>query len=1209
MTEIAQTDSPARGSHRGRGSRPGRYRRGRRQGPRPSVQSHGNEGDQPSEPELPRDVAQPAATTSEPQNEDSTRGGRPGRGRGGRGRSGGRGRGGTAQRSVVVSHRGGRGPPQAPGRGGIHTSGQSLSAAADEFVPGQPVSFPRSVIPPPAPVALPKSTAADLPTRIHEDIDRRQYECVICTNEVLRNSKVWSCPVCWTVTHLHCVKKWHTNQMKEKEENQRPNQPEGWRCPGCNSSLVEQPGPHRCWCGKDTDPKPIAGLPPHTCGQSCSKTKATCPHQCSLMCHAGPCPPCTLMGPAQPCFCGKHTSTKRCAETDYGKGWSCQELCGDLLPCGEHSCDQPCHAGLCGSCEIPMLSSCYCGKEKGEIACNKRDDILESFNHRQLKPSLAPDDDEVLEADDQWFEGSFRCDNICGRPFDCGTHTCQKPCHAQDEEAAHCPLSPDVVTHCPCGKTLLTSMSAASRKSCEDPIPHCDKPCNKVLACGHLCLDECHTGPCAPCPQYADIPCRCGRTTNRSACHQGNIAHPHCFRVCKAQLNCGRHECGERCCSGEKVAAERRKHKRNVNVKYEPEHICLQVCGRQLKCGNHACQQLCHKGPCASCPEAIFDEINCACGRTVLQPPQPCGTRPPECRFPCRRASPCGHPSIEHQCHPEDTPCPKCPYLMEKPCVCGKKTLKNQPCWFGGAQCGLPCGEALKCGNHKCRKACHKPGECEDAGIPGTHCSQLCGKARKSCGHPCAEECHAPDSCRETKPCQFKTFITCPCQRRKQEVRCQATILNPSVARESALRCDDECDRLQRNRKLAEALHIDPNTHTDDHIPYSDTTLKKFRENVNWAQEQERELRVFANAPEVKRIRFKPMPSHRRAFLHALAEDFGLDSESQDPEPHRHVCIFKTPRFVSAPHKTLAQCLRIANTAARLGAVASSLKPAPPPASQQQTEFFNALLLKDLRFALTLDELNDAIATELASASRSGPALSFSTTFLPSEEILIKATPNMTAAAIATSLTPTPQAVEKTLSSLKSSVSKITSREGLAGGVVLCHADAAGQITRREGDTSAKNGGWNAVAGRGSWRKLGGKISITEAKAVASEQRPRSTFVALRKSEPKAKPVVLDDKVVGDWAAAVEEEEEEGGDGVETDGEDGVEKAKDDHDASDDANVDRDQGQEVVVEGLDNGLIKEDGADLVGIEQAESKQEEEAPALLEAASPQDVVAV
>jgi transcriptional repressor NF-X1 len=550
---------------------------------------------------------------------------------------------------------------------------------------------------------------------------------------------------------------------------------------------------------------------------------------------------------------------------------------------------------------------------------------------------------------------------------------------------------------------------------------------------------------------------------------------------------------------------------------------------------------------------------------------------------------------------------------MEKPCVCGKKMLKNQPCWFEEGRCGLPCGKKLKCGVHECRKSCHKPGECEDAGISGSHCSQPCGKVRKSCEHTCADQCHAPYPCKEDKPCQSKTFITCPCQHRKQEVRCQATKLNPSTTRDSTLKCDDECLRLQRNRKLAEALDIDPSTHTDDHIPYSDTTLKRFRGNVTWAQEQERELRVFAAAPDEKRIRFKPMQSHQRAFLHALAEDFGLDSESQDPEPHRHVCIFKTPRFVSAPQKTLAQCLRIANTAAQLGAGASTLKPAPSQQHQQnQQPPFNALLLKDPRFGLTIDELDAALAPELTAASRSGgrPALTFTTSFLPSDEILIKATPpKLTAAAVATlSAASTPQAVETTLSRLKVAVARIVSRQGLAGAVALCHVDDASAssssaegssitITRREGEKAANDGGWSAVASRGSWRRAAANNRGTTAAGAAgvgigvSEQRAPSAFVALRRLEGRKKAVaaaVVEEKVEEDWLEAVENEE---GEGKEEGKEEEKEEEEEEKEAGD-GGVDDASGNEGVVSGEVDGVDGKEGTEHGDAKQEEANQEE-----------------
>lgn len=99
---------------------------------------------------------------------------------------------------------------------------------------------------------------------------------------------------------------------------------------------------------------------------------------------------------------------------------------------------------------------------------------------------------------------------------------------------------------------------------------------------------------------------------------------------------------------------------------------------------------------------------------------------------------------VSHNCHTDDKACPKCPFLVEKRCVCKQQVLKNQPCWFQEPRCGMPCNKLLKCGDHRCRKNCHKPGDCEDKDISGLHCNQLCQKPRESCDHDDIEQCHAP---------------------------------------------------------------------------------------------------------------------------------------------------------------------------------------------------------------------------------------------------------------------------------------------------------------------------------------------------------------------------------------------------------------------------------------------------------------------------------
>lgn len=324
-----------------------------------------------------------------------------------------------------------------------------------------------------------------------------------------------------------------------------------------------------------------------------------------------------------------------------------------------------------------------------------------------------------------------------------------------------------------------------------------------------------------------------------------------------------------------------------------------------------------------------------------------------------------------------------------------------------------------------------------------------------------------------------------------------------------SLSCDEDCARLQRNAKLAQALNI-PSDHLDDHIPYSNVTLDMFRDHSKWCQTQEREFRVFAADTEEKRLRFKPMDRSKRAFLHSLAEDFGLDSESMDPEPHRHVTIFKSPRFVSAPMKTLGQCAKIR----------AQPEVAKPADIIKAVKAFNGLLLTAPRFALTVDELRAAIDQDLKVVKLPSIIINF----LPSEEIVLTI-------ASPAGLDVEDETTEPLLTKLKVLVNKTIKSQDLAASVLLCRVDCSLNVLRKEESSSA--GGWSQVVkGASATRIRGpdlgnvrknaftvlGRGGSSGANGVSSvqlqkEKAPKQTLAWRKKEEVK---------VVDDWEADVE---------------------------------------------------------------------------------------
>ncbi|KAM6376358.1 transcriptional repressor NF-X1 isoform 4-T6 [Alca torda] len=603
------------------------------------------------------------------------------------------------------------------------------------------------------------------------------------------------------------------------------------------------------------------------------------------------------------CFCGKvHNPEWNRNEIPH----SCGELCGKKRQCLDcpHLCNILCHPGPCPSCPAFVTKTCECGQT---------------------------------------------------RKLNCGRHNCTQVCHPQP--CPLCPRLPQVVYRCPCGQTPLSKLlelGCVERKICTDPIPSCGKTCGKPLSCGsyefiHTCESLCHEGDCRPCSHTSNIYCRCGFKKKEVPCsllrNKAAITFM-CDKRCNKKRSCGRHKCNEVCC-------------------VDTEHKCSLVCGRKLNCGLHRCEEPCHRGSCQTCWQTSFDELTCYCGESVIYPPVPCGTQPPECKKTCTRPHDCDHP-VYHSCHSEEK-CPPCTYLTQKWCM-GKHELRsNIPCHLTDISCGLRCNQMLKCGMHKCKRICHK-GEC----LIDEECKQPCIIPRLYCNHPCMAPCHPSSPC-PTTSCSAKVDLQCECGRRKESMICSeasntyqriaaisiatkltdlqlgdsveiSRLITKKEMKQARLQCDEECLALQRNRRLAEALEIDDNSDPfnirSSGPKYSDLLKEDARKDLKFVSDIEKEMRMLVEAVNKgkntkKSHCYPPMNRDHRRIIHELAQVYGIESVSYDNEPKRNVVITAVKGKSICPSNTLTSVLD----------KEMQSRPPPPIPHYKQTDNFGACSL------------------------------------------------------------------------------------------------------------------------------------------------------------------------------------------------------------------------------------------------------------------------
>ncbi|KAF8395897.1 hypothetical protein HHK36_019852 [Tetracentron sinense] len=759
----------------------------------------------------------------------------------------------------------------------------------------------------------------NLPELVQEIQDRLvkgTVECMICCDMVRRTAPIWSCASCFSIFHLSCIKKWARTPTSIDLSAEKNNQGSNWRCPGCQSvQLVltssREEFRYVCFCGKRPDPPSDPYLTPHSCGESCGKPLEIanhgdddyrCPHVCVLQCHPGPCPPCKAFAPPRMCPCGKKTITRRCS--DRNSVPTCGQLCDKLLKCGRHRCERVCHPGPCDSCGVPINASCFCNKKMEVVLCGEL----------------------PVEGELKVNYGAFSCSLACGKKLGCENHVCEEICHPGP--CGVCELTPWKIRTCNCGKTKLQE----ERQSCLDPIPTCSQICGKPLHCGiHYCKEVCHGGSCAPCLVLVNQKCRCGCSSRTVECYRTTEEDDKffCEKPCGRKRSCGRHRCSERCCplsnSNNQLSGD------------SNPHSCSIVCGKKLRCGQHNCESFCHTGHCPPCLETIFTDLTCACGKTSIPPPLPCGTPPPSCEHPCSAPQPCGH-SSSHSCHFGD--CPSCSVPVEKECIGGHVVLRNIHCGSREIRCNQLCGKPRQCGMHACARTCHPPpcdSSCGSGSGSGSKvsCSQICGAPRRDCRHTCTSTCHPSAVCPDIR-CNFPVTITCSCGRITAIVPCDAggsmdrfhidTIFEASVIQklpvplqqveanakkvplgQRKLVCDDECAKMERKRVLADAFDITPpnldSLHFGENSVVPDLLAHLFRREPKWVLSVEERFKFLVlgknkgSTGNGFRVHvFCPMIKEKRDAVRQIAERWKLSVQASGWEPKQFLVVHVTPK-------------------------------------------------------------------------------------------------------------------------------------------------------------------------------------------------------------------------------------------------------------------------------------------------------------------------
>ncbi|XWS56730.1 hypothetical protein CRYUN_Cryun09bG0110600 [Craigia yunnanensis] len=284
----------------------------------------------------------------------------------------------------------------------------------------------------------------------------------------------------------------------------------------CGTEMDQKPPKCRKLCKITPLCRHASNCKPHRCHYgACPQCRLLCEeeypcgHKCNLRCHGPrsppnpeftlkpkkkksnhqteftpgiPCPPCPELVWRQ-CV-GQHIGAERMMVCSDRAQFSCDNLCGNLLPCGNHYCTNTCHP-----VEIHSTS----------LGHRKRSKSCEECNLPCQKERMP----------------------IC-------SHPCPLPCHPGE-----CPPCKVLVKRsCHCGAMVhafeCIYYNSLSEKD-QVAVRSCRGPCHRKLPnCTHLCPEICHAGQCpAPdkCCKRVTVRCKCQTLKKEWICQDVQAAY------------------------------------------------------------------------------------------------------------------------------------------------------------------------------------------------------------------------------------------------------------------------------------------------------------------------------------------------------------------------------------------------------------------------------------------------------------------------------------------------------------------------------------------------------------------------------------------------------------------------------------------------------------------------------------------------------------